>query len=731
MELLLNKSSFLKNVFLKFLLIISICFCFTNFSYFFLLPFISQLHISLQIAGILLLLNSSSILIHNFKKRSTFEQILNILLISSLIFRLNILYYTCKTNANLDHIILLVFLLRLTECFFMLFLTYPKIINFLTQKYWFIFFPIFLNISVVFSAPLIYQIIPVKLVLYNDFFLYLIWLIMHLFTLYRFYRLYFNDTHKIIAYYLFLSWMLYTLSPPGSMFPNSIFSSNYAKIFCITIYITVLYNFFQGIFISTVSEPYNNLKEKKTNMNITLNALPIGLITLNQDLIVSFVNHYAENIIGYPKNELLNKTYDDLRALVTVKPNKIILSAQNLIDKQEFANKILRIKNQAGKKITIMLTIYYQKNHTLLFFSDASQEQDLSDLRLQTQTIMNSLSNYIFLVDDNRKRVVFNKKANELFNLPNDCNELPLSKLTAILKKYCPQQLNLINDCLNLKTSLPFELTINNENEQTKELLVEHSPIIGLDQKTIGNIFVGTDITSIKEEKNRLIQQEKLASLGQMAAGIVHEIKNPLTTIKGFNQLIRLKTTNEAILKYAETIEKEISDMNKLVNDFLDYAKPREPEFKLIPLEQLFASLEDMIQGTSLIYNITFVIENEYENLLLKIDERQIKQVILNIVKNSLDALEDTPEPFLSIRSIKRNDTVGIIIQDNGKGMDEDTLKQISTPFYTTKQKGTGLGLSVSYQIIQEHNGTIEVESAVNRGTCFKIFLPYYKKGEI
>lgn len=731
MELLLNKSLFLKNVFIKFLLIIFICFCFTNFFYFFLLPFSSHLYISLQIAGILLLLNSSSILIHNFKNRSAFEQILNILLISSLIFRLDILYYTCKTNTNLEHIILLSFLLRLTECFFMLFLTYPKITDFLTQKHFFMLLPIFLNISIVFSAPLIHQIMPIKLILCNKSFLYLLWLVMHLFTLYRFYRLYFNDTHKITAYYLFLSWMLYTLSPPASMLHNSILASNYAKIFCITIYITVLYNFFQGIFISTISEPYNNLKEKKTNMNITLNALPIGLITLNQNLTVSFVNNYAENIINYPKDELLDKTYDDLKALISLKPSELMLSSQNLINKQEFTNKILKIKNYSGQKITIMLTVYYQKNYTLLFFSDVSQEQNLSDLRLQTQTIMNSLNNYIFLIDDNRKRAVFNKKANELFDLPNDCSELPLYKLISTLKKYCPQQLNLIKDCLNLKTSLPFELTIANENDYTKKLLVEHSPIIGLEQKTIGNIFVGTDITAIKKEKDFLIQQEKLASLGQMAAGIVHEIKNPLTTIKGFNQLIRLKTTNESILKYTETIEKEISDMNKLVNDFLDYAKPREPEFKLIPLEQLFASLEDMIQGTSLIYNITFVIKNEYENLLLKIDESKIKQVILNIVKNSLDALENTLEPFLSIRSIKKNNTIGIIIQDNGKGMDEDTLKQISTPFYTTKQKGTGLGLSVSYQIIQEHNGTIEVESTINQGTCFKIFLSCYEKGEI
>lgn len=229
-----------------------------------------------------------------------------------------------------------------------------------------------------------------------------------------------------------------------------------------------------------------------------------------------------------------------------------------------------------------------------------------------------------------------------------------------------------------------------------------------------------------KLEQSKLRQQEKLALVGEMAAGIIHEIKNPLTTIKGFSQMILSKTGEAKSKEYAAIINDAVDEATKAVSEFLAFAKPQPCVFKEIPLNNLIMSLEPMLETHSFIRGVNIQLQLMEENCTVKADENQLKQVIVNMVKNAVEAMGETVKPHLKIVTSYHPGTneVSLTISDNGKGIAPQDLNRLGTPFFTTKEKGTGLGLSLCYQIIKEHQGRIEVESKIGTGTSFIITLP-------
>ncbi|QNB45023.1 GHKL domain-containing protein [Thermanaerosceptrum fracticalcis] len=237
---------------------------------------------------------------------------------------------------------------------------------------------------------------------------------------------------------------------------------------------------------------------------------------------------------------------------------------------------------------------------------------------------------------------------------------------------------------------------------------------------------MASDITILKKEQQREQQQEKLALLGQMATGIVHEIKNPLTSILGFSQVITLKSQDEKIKGYARLIEIEVHGLNKIVSDFLAFAKPRSPILNEVSLNDIVDSMKLMLE-TNVVGKGIKISYHLGENIKpVMADENQIKQVILNIVKNAIDVLKGTDNPEIKISSgySQIMNESFITIFNNGKSMSEEEKRMVGTPFFTTKKKGTGLGLSICHQIMKEHGGRIDFESEPGIGTSFTLHLP-------
>lgn len=235
------------------------------------------------------------------------------------------------------------------------------------------------------------------------------------------------------------------------------------------------------------------------------------------------------------------------------------------------------------------------------------------------------------------------------------------------------------------------------------------------------------DVSEYKQIEQTAYQNDKLAMLGKIAASIAHEIRNPLTSIRGFIQLLRPHLLTLGKEEYARIILDEIDRANDIIYEFLNSSKPTAPMVQIVTIDSLLKEVMLLSESEALMRGCQMIITANDARAKVSIDVKQIKQVMLNIVKNALDAigeLNGERSGRIDIVSQKEGAYVEITIRDNGKGMDQTTLGRLFDPFFTTKQQGTGLGLSVSYRIIRNHGGTIRVNSRPGEGTEFTIYLP-------
>ncbi|OBR66415.1 PAS domain-containing sensor histidine kinase [Paenibacillus oryzae] len=235
------------------------------------------------------------------------------------------------------------------------------------------------------------------------------------------------------------------------------------------------------------------------------------------------------------------------------------------------------------------------------------------------------------------------------------------------------------------------------------------------------------DVSEYKQIEQSALQNDKLAMLGKIAAAIAHEIRNPLTSIRGFIQLLRPYLLEVGKEEYARIILTEIDRANDIIYEFLNSSKPSAPLKKATSVDGLIREVIMLTESEALLRNCEITFESLEPDAFIAVDVKQVKQVMLNMVKNALDAVEEVRSDrrgSIHISLSSDGQYVEFKIKDNGKGMDKAVMNRLFDPFFTTKQAGTGLGLSVSYRIIRNHGGTIRVDSREGCGTEFIIYLP-------
>ncbi|NIO05394.1 MAG: GAF domain-containing protein [Proteobacteria bacterium] len=221
-----------------------------------------------------------------------------------------------------------------------------------------------------------------------------------------------------------------------------------------------------------------------------------------------------------------------------------------------------------------------------------------------------------------------------------------------------------------------------------------------------------------------IMQSEKLASLGQLAAGIAHEIRNPLGIISGSAQTLLKQSDPETRREMAEYIVEESERINSMIVNFLNFARPKDPRLQSCDLVDLLSRTLQLIQPQARNRNVEIVSSIPDEPFLVTIDPGQIQQAIMNIALNALEAM---PQGGVCDVALSKNgkNRVMIRLSDTGPGVSKENLPRIFDPFFTTKDKGTGLGLSIAHTIIEKHGGTISVSARPEKGTTFVINLPY------
>lgn len=221
---------------------------------------------------------------------------------------------------------------------------------------------------------------------------------------------------------------------------------------------------------------------------------------------------------------------------------------------------------------------------------------------------------------------------------------------------------------------------------------------------------------------------EKMYVLGELAASIAHEIRNPMTVVRGFVQLLSNQEIGKANKSYMELVISELDRAETIIEDYLSYARPQIDKKEEIEIGELMKQVINIVEGFTIMKNVQISYEMQ-DSLRVIGDSKKLAQVFINLLKNGVEAMPDGG--MLQIHCYTKDDNVIIDIADNGVGMDKAEIERLGNPFYSTKEKGTGLGLMVSYRIIEKMGGKIQVCSRKGEGTKFSIILPAIREDEI
>lgn len=264
------------------------------------------------------------------------------------------------------------------------------------------------------------------------------------------------------------------------------------------------------------------------------------------------------------------------------------------------------------------------------------------------------------------------------------------------------------------------------KNGEKKLVNLTESFIRNNDDEIVGRSQILRDLTDIKMKEEQIQQSERLATVGHMAAGVAHEVGNPLTAISSLVQVSQRKTDDEFIQDQLTKVREHIQRINKIVRDLVDFSRPSNMQSENVQINDVIESAVGLLQHDARCKDVMFEMNLTNDLPLVSCVPDQIHQVLVNLLLNAVDAMEGQDNPKVTIETQKENNAARLTVSDNGKGITDKHQSRIFEPFFTTKEvgSGTGLGLSVSHGIINKIGGSINVESTHGEGTTFIIQLP-------
>ncbi|MFP8645086.1 ATP-binding protein [Priestia aryabhattai] len=334
------------------------------------------------------------------------------------------------------------------------------------------------------------------------------------------------------------------------------------------------------------------------------------------------------------------------------------------------------------------------------------------------QQILNSLPVGIITMEDETNSIFANTSAKQFLDLDE--------------KDIC----GYMEECPEYNTEFWSMLNSGEIHENKKVLfgtkktcycfLVSQTQLFNEKNESIGRIFYFIDISDTEELEKRMHQSEKLALVGEVAAGAAHEIRNPLAVIHGFISLMNQSLSDEEKKRfYLPLLMKELERINYIIEEMLLLSKPGTPVMKKVSMRDIINELLPLITHSSkFTEKDKLIFDVKLQPHILKVDEKQIKQVLHNLIRNSMEAMDG--EGVITIYSQVHDDNYYLYIEDNGKGIPLHMQQSLYQPFSTSKDSGTGLGLPIAQRILESHGGQIKLLSTSSRGTVFVIKLPLH-----
>jgi two-component system sensor histidine kinase PilS (NtrC family) len=242
-----------------------------------------------------------------------------------------------------------------------------------------------------------------------------------------------------------------------------------------------------------------------------------------------------------------------------------------------------------------------------------------------------------------------------------------------------------------------------------------------------GRVVTLQDVTSLRELEQVATQADRQAAIGNLAASIAHEIRNPLASMSGSIQLLQSELQlNPVHTKLMDIVLRETDRLNNLINEFLAYARPTQLRDTIADLSEILTEQLGVLTHDPACQDRVSIQQDIKKNIVCRLDPDQIRQLFWNLYVNALQAMEDRPGVLTVVarESERYQGFVEIEVRDTGKGITKETMGSIFDPFFTTKERGAGLGLTIVHRIVESHNGKIFVDSTVGRGTTFHVLLP-------
>jgi len=267
------------------------------------------------------------------------------------------------------------------------------------------------------------------------------------------------------------------------------------------------------------------------------------------------------------------------------------------------------------------------------------------------------------------------------------------------------------------------EVKLQSDTGSNHTVQLSRLTIIDSDDSFVGTLLMMQDLSQIKRLERDLRRSERLAALGKMAAGVAHELRNPLSSIKGLALVLKSKFSPENDdRETADILVQEVERLNRSISELLDYARPQKLQKVDVDIHNLLNKGVSLLCIDAEAAGVQMVTDFPNTLPMVQADEDKLNQVFLNLFLNSIQAMESGGT--LTVSTVKTKNSIKVIVTDTGCGIEEKNLGRVFDPYFTSKSEGTGLGMAMSAKIVEEHGGSITLESVVNQGTSVIVEIP-------
>jgi len=465
---------------------------------------------------------------------------------------------------------------------------------------------------------------------------------------------------------------------------------------------------------------------------ITDNILD-GIVVLNRDGVINYVSPSCQHLLGYSPQTVLAKT---ILELVHPEDRKQFLYTVNqAIKKQSSVRLEFRCRHAQGYYIWLEAVgnVLIDDNHykgLVVAFRDIEErkqaeqrirenESQLKEQYDYLNNLINTMNEFCYTYDRDFNFTFVNKKTTDGLGYTKE-EMLGRSIFDFVHPDDREMVRTIAQQRLNHLDVGRYEHRIICKDGQEILVRIKGSPIINNGQVT-GAFVLSDDITEYKKLQAEMIRLDQMHTLGEIAAGLAHEIRNPMTTVNGFLQLLLKDEGFSDKKEYLEIMIEELNRANSIIGEFLNLARNKIADLKACQINQIIRSLAPLLQADAFLSDRTIILKlGDIPDLLL--DVKEIRQLIINLVRNALEA---TPVGgMVEIITWRENNIVSLSIKDQGNGIPNDIIKKLGTPFFSTKDNGTGLGLAICFGIIERHKARLDIDSS-SSGTTFTVKFNY------